>query len=166
MIAPRRYSEMQALFDENWGPGQLNYWKTSLLRAPSEASIEVLLEQARRRPTPNAVIYFQQLHGAAARVPPGDTAFPHRFYHYDCGPWATWQDPADTERCIAWARTCWEALGPFYEPRAYVNAVDDTTDNDERVRSAYGQNYPRLLELKQKYDPQNLFRLNANIRPG
>jgi hypothetical protein len=166
LIAPRSYTEMQSLLDQNWLPGQFNYWKPSLLRQPSEAAIELLLDYAQRRPTPNCAIYLQQLHGAAGRVKRGDTAFPHRFDHYDCGPWAIWQDPADTDRCIRWARECWDALLPYYEPGAYVNTVDDALGDEEgRVRSAYGGNYERLVALKNKYDPANLFRLNANIRP-
>jgi FAD binding domain/Berberine and berberine like len=166
LIAPRRYTEMQSLFDQNWVPGQFNYWKTSLMREPTEPAIEVLLEYARKRPTPSSVIYFQQAHGAASRVKSADTAFAHRFDHYDSGPWAIWQDRADTDRCIGWARECWDALRPFYEPSAYVNAVDDAiSDDDERVRSAYGSNFERLVSLKNRYDPTNLFRLNANIRP-
>ena len=166
LIAVRRYTEMQSLFDQNWVPGQLNYWKTSLMRAPSDAAIEALLEYAQKRPTPSSVIYFQQAHGAASRVKPTDTAFAHRFDHYDSGPWAIWQDRADTDRCIRWARECWESLRPCYEPSAYVNAVDDAiSDDDERVKSAYGSNFERLTLLKNQYDPTNLFRLNANIRP-
>jgi hypothetical protein len=166
LIAVRRYTEMQSLFDQNWVPGQLNYWKTSLMRVPTEAAIEVLLEYAQKRPTPSSVIYFQQAHGAASRVKPSDTAFAHRFDHYDSGPWAIWQDRADTDRCIRWARECWESLRPCYEPNAYVNAVDDAiSDDDERVKSAYGSNFERLTLLKNQYDPTNLFRLNANIRP-
>ena len=115
------------------------------MRSLSETTIDVVLAQAQKRPTPTCVIYFQQLHGAASRVSPSATAFPHRFYHYDCGPWAIWHDPADTERCIQWARECWEALRPSYERSAYVNAVDDAiNDDDERVKSAYGANYDRL----------------------
>jgi FAD/FMN-containing dehydrogenase len=167
LIALRRYTEMQSLFDQNWVPGQLNYWKTSLMRAPTDEAIEVLLEYAQKRPTPNSVIYFQQAHGAASRVKPSDTAFPHRFDHYDGGPWAIWHDRADSDRCIRWARECWNALRPFYDSGAYVNAVDDAIgDDDERVRSAYGSNFERLTLLKNRYDPTNLFRLNANIRPA
>jgi len=166
LIAHRRYTEMQSLFDQNWIPGQFNYWKTSLMREPTEATIEILVEYAQKRPTPSSVIYFQQAHGAASRVKSGDTAFPHRFDHYDSGPWAIWQDRSDADRCIRWARECWDALRPFYEPSAYVNAVDDAiSDDDERVRSAYGANFERLASLKNRYDPTNLFRLNANIRP-
>lgn len=137
------------------------------MRAPTDEAIEVLLEYAQKRLTPNSVIYFQQAHGAASRVKPSDTAFPHRFDHYDGGPWAIWHDRADTDRCIRWARECWNALRPFYDSGAYVNAVDDAIgDDDERVRSAYGSNFERLTLLKNRYDPTNLFRLNANIRPA
>src|SRR5262249_14097522 len=126
-------TEMQSFFDQNWAPGQFNYLKTSLMRAPSDEVIEVLLEHAQTRPTPICLIYFQQLHGAASRLKASETAFPHRFDHYDCGPFAIWQDPANTEQCIRWARECWKALTPFYEPSAYVNAVDDLIgDDDER----------------------------------
>ena len=163
LIMPRTYVEMQSLFDELAEPGQLNYWKTSLMSELSEAAIESLLEQVLIRPTPTCVIYFQQLHGAAMRVRPTDTAYPHRFYHYDCGSWAIWQDSADTEKCIGWVRDCWEALRPFSEPLVYVNVLSD--DVEERVREAYGQNYERLVALKNKYDPTNFFRLNANIKP-
>jgi FAD/FMN-containing dehydrogenase len=167
LIAPRRYTEIQSLFDPNWVPGQFNYWKTSLLRELSDAAIDILIEQTKKRPTPSSVIYFQQAHGAASRVKTDHTAFPHRFNHYDSGPWAIWQDQADTDRCIRWARECWDALRPFYEPSAYVNAVDDAiSDDEDRIKSAYGSNYERLVSLKNRYDPTNLFRLNANIRPS
>jgi len=118
------------------------------MRALTDGAIEALLEYAQKRPTPNSVIYFQQAHGAASRVKPGDTAFPHRFDHYDGGPWAIWHDRVDTDRCIRWARECWNSLRPFYEPGAYVNAVDDaiSDDDDERVRSAYGRKF-RALDI-------------------
>ena len=178
LIAPRSYVEMQSMLDVAAVPGQLNYWKTSLMRELSGPVSEVLLEQARRRPTPTSVIYLQQQHGAASRRQPTDTAYPHRFYHYDCGPWAIWQDTADTEKCIRWAKDCWQALTPFYEPSVYVNALDgDLVDMDanrtilgdhapDRMRAAYGPNYDRLVALKAKYDPTNFFHLNANIKPA
>jgi hypothetical protein len=164
LIAPRSYVDMQSMFDAVGVPGQLNYWKTSLIRDLNEAAVDTLLEHARRRPTPTCVIYLQQFHGAASRRSPTDTAYPHRFYHYDCGPWAIWQDPADTESCIRWAKECWQALTPFYEPGVYVNALSDDVDERARVRAAYGPNHDRLVELKAKYDPTNFFHLNANIR--
>jgi FAD/FMN-containing dehydrogenase len=163
-IARRTYVEAQSLFDGPFAPGQHNYWKTGLVRTLTEAAIEVLLEYGQTRPTASCVIYLQQMHGAAARVATTATAFPHRFHHYDCGPFAVWQDAADSDRCVAWARACWGALRQFYDSdRVYVNALSD--DVADRVKAAYGLNYGRLVELKKRYDPTNFFRLNANITP-
>lgn len=162
-IAPRTYVEMQSLFDENARPGQLNYWKTSLIDELSEAAIETLLEQFLKRPTPTSLIYFQQMHGAATRPRPTDTAYPHRFYHYDFGIWAIWQNSADTEKCISWVQDSWKAMRPFSKPFVYVNVLGD--DVEERVHEAYGPNYERLVALKNKYDPTNFFFMNGNIKP-
>lgn len=163
LIAPRSYVEMQTFFDVPFTPGQLNYWKTGIIRRPSEAAADVILEYAQKRPTPTSVIFFQQFHGAASRIGAGDTAFPHRFDHYSGGPFPIWNDRADTEKCLRWGRECWGAMRPFYEG-VYVNDLGD--DAGERVRTAYGPNYNRLVALKDKYDPTNFFHLNANIKPS
>lgn len=164
LITARSYVEMQSFFDVPFTPGQLNYWKTGIIRRPSEAATDTLLEYAQKRPTETSVIFFQQLHGAASRVGASDTAFPHRFDHYSGGPFPIWSDRAHTEKCLRWARECWNALRPFYEPGVYVNDLGE--DADERVRTAYGPNYKRLAALKDKYDPTNFFHLNANIKPS
>jgi hypothetical protein len=163
MIARRSYVEMQSITDEGWPPGRFYYWKSSLVRAISDGLIETLLEYARRKPTPLSLIYLQQLHGAAGRVRVGETAFPHRFDHYDCGAMFESVDAADTEKGMQWARDCWEAMQPFVERRNYVNDLGE--EGDQRVREAYGSNYNRLVALKAQYDPTNFFRLNQNIAP-
>lgn len=163
MIEPRSYVEMQTLTDEAWPPGNLYYWKSSLVRTLGDESIEVLLEHAARRPTPLSVIYLQQLHGAAGRVGAGDTAFSHRYDHYNCGAMLQTQDPADTEAGIQWSRECWEAMQPFVECSNYVNDLGD--EGEQRVREAYGDSFERLVALKNEYDPTNFFRLNQNIAP-
>jgi FAD/FMN-containing dehydrogenase len=105
------------------------------------------------------------MNGAAARVPADTTAFPHRYAHYDLLVHPATDDPADDAQMVGWARACWDALQPFAERAVYVNALEDAHEEGERrVREAYGPNYDRLAALKQKYDPTNLFRLNANIR--
>ncbi len=163
MIEPRSYVEMQTLTDEAWPPGNVYYWKSSLLRTLAEEAIEVLLERAAARPTRLSVIYLQQLHGAAARAGAGDTAFPHRYDHYNCGAMLETQDPADTEAGVQWSREWWEAMQPFVERSNYVNDLGD--EGEQRVREAYGPSFGRLRALKDKYDPTNFFRLNQNIRP-
>ena len=165
MVAVRSYVEMQSLFDEAFTPGRFYYWKSSLLREINEGAEEVLAECTRKMPmTPGSFFYLQQLHGAASRVKPTDTAFPHRYDHYNCGAMAGWDDEAHTESNIRWSRDSWTAMQPFCEHDAYVNDLGE--EGEQRVREAYGQNYERLLALKQKYDPTNFFRLNQNIWPA
>ena len=164
LIQERAYVEMQSLFDDLFTPGRMYYWKSSLLRKVDDGFTDVVLEHAKTMPmTTGSFIYMQQLHGAAARVRPTDTAFPHRYDHYNCGPLAGWDSPAETEKNLRWARQCWDALQPFYERSAYVNDLGE--EGEQRVREAFGENYSRLLALKQKYDPTNFFRMNQNVAP-
>jgi FAD/FMN-containing dehydrogenase len=164
MLEPREYVQMQSLTDEAWPPGRLYYWKSSLVRTLDDEMIDVLLEHAQRKPTPLSVIYLQQLHGLASRVGTADTAFPHRFDHYNCGAMLETEDPADTEQGTQWARECWEAIQRFAERSAYVNDLGE--EGEQRVRDAYGPSFDRLIALKNKYDPTNFFRLNQNIKPA
>jgi hypothetical protein len=164
MIQPREYVEMQSITDEGWPPGRLYYWKSSLIRTLNEEVIETLVEYAGRKPTPLSLIYLQQLHGSASRMGAADTAFPHRFNHYNCGAMLEAEDLADTERGMQWSRECWEALQPFVERSNYVNDLGE--EGEQRVREAYGPSFERLLALKSKYDPTNFFRLNQNIKPA
>lgn len=166
LIAPQPYCEMQTLFDEAWKPGRLYYNKSHIIRTLSENAIETLLPYARTMPTPLSNIAFQQLHGAASRVGASETAFPHRYPHYDMMIHPATDDPADSEKMTHWARECWDAMQPYVERAVYVNALEDhLEEGEQRVREAYGPNYDRLVALKNKYDPANFFRLNQNIPP-
>ena len=107
---------------------------------------------------------LEHIHGAATRVAPADTAFPHRTAGYDVLVISEWMDGALTERCIEWARKTYAAMGPFMAAGRYVNYLGDDEPGDS-VAAAYGPNYRRLRELKTKYDPGNFFHLNQNIRP-
>jgi FAD/FMN-containing dehydrogenase len=167
LIAPRAYVEMQALLDDASPAGRRYYNKAHNARALSDGAMNTVLEYAGSLPTPVSNIAFQQLHGAASRVPVDETAFPHRYDHYDLLVHPATDDPADCERMIRWARECWAALQPFVERAVYVNALEDAREEGERrVREAYGPHYDRLAALKQAYDPANLFRLNSNIVPA
>lgn len=167
LIQPREYLEMQTLLDETWPPGRHYYNKAHNIRRLSEGAIQTTLRYSAILPTPFSNIAFQQMHGAASRIPTRDTAFPHRYDHFDLLVHPATDNPADTEKMIQWARQCWEALQPFVERAVYVNALEDALEEGERrVREAYGANYERLAILKKKYDPLNLFRLNSNIKPS
>lgn len=167
MIAPRSYVEMQSLLDDFWPAGRHYYNKAHNMCMLTDSAIEIILEYFRAVPTHASNIGFQQLHGAAGRVPVEQTAFPHRYDHYDLMVHPATDNPADCEQMIRWARECWQAVQPFVEKAVYVNALEDAVEEgDQRVREAYGPNYDRLLALKNKYDPTNFFRLNANIKPA
>lgn len=105
----------------------------------------------------------QQVGEATARVPEGDTPYADRSAAYDCFPVAIWDDPADDEVNIRWARDFWTAIQPYSTAGVYANNLGD--EGDDRVRPAFGDHYRRLAEIKRKYDPTNLFRLNQNIMP-
>ncbi len=161
------YVQMQSLFDEKWPPGWLYYVKAQNIRNLNDGAIETMLEYARAIPTPSSSIVLQQLHGAASRVPENETAFPHRYDHYDLLVHAVTDNPAACEGMIGWTRECWQALQPFVEQAVYVNGLEGFAEpSQEQIRQVYGSNYDRLAKLKKRYDPTNLFRLNANILPA
>jgi FAD/FMN-containing dehydrogenase len=163
LVKTMSYVEQQGSFDAGFPPQRLHYWKASFLRVVSEDAIDVLLEAAVRMPSPLSGIGLQHLHGAAARVPADETAFPHRFAFWDASFLAQWADPVESGTNINWTRDAWAALQPFADRGVYVNNLG--SEGDERIRSAYGGNYDRLLALKNAYDPSNFFRLNQNIPP-
>ena len=163
LIRELPYVEMQSLLDEGWPHGRRHYWKSSFLDELGEDVIDVMVRLAVEKPSPWSLVVLQQLHGAAARVAPDATAFVHRRDHWDLGLYAMWENPADTDANVEWARNGWNALKPYLESAVYSNNLGDEGGN--RVRDAYGQNYDRLARLKAKYDPDNVFRLNQNIEP-
>jgi FAD/FMN-containing dehydrogenase len=166
LIQPRSYLEMQGLLDETWPPGRHYYNKAHNIRKVSDGAIDTILRYSAILPTTFTNIAFQQLHGAASRIPTNDTAFPHRYNHYDLLVHPATENPSDTDNMIRWARQCWGDLQPFVERVVYVNALEDALEEGERrVREAYGANYKRLVDLKTKYDPMNVFQQNSNIKP-
>jgi len=162
-ISPMTYRTLQASADEGYPPGHQHYWKSGYVTEIDDGLIDVLVDFVTRMPSPSSGVGLQQLHGAAARVDPAATAFPHRGDRYDCLILSQWPDPADSERNVAWTAELFDALGPFLATGVYVNNLGD--EGDDRVRQAYGCNYDRLAALKTEYDPTNLFRHNQNIKP-
>ena len=163
LIAPMPYLEQQKLTDAAWPPGDQYYWKTSLVSNLSDGAIDTLIEHAARAPNAECVVALQQLHGAATRVAPTDTAFAHRYDHFNFIPLARWRDGSEARQNIEWARSIWQALQPHADDAVYGNDLGD--DVDERLGAAFGVNYEALTKLKGRYDPTNLFRLNQNISP-
>jgi FAD/FMN-containing dehydrogenase len=109
-------------------------------------------------------VAFQHLGGAVSRVDEDATAFSHRDTAFALAIQTAWLDPAELEKHIRWTREFWMAMQPFSVGGTYVNFLS-ADDGEDRVKAAYGAKYERLVALKNKYDPTNLFRLNQNIKP-
>ena len=162
-LGPLPYVEQNRLSDEMLPRGALNYWKSAFFRELSDAAIATLLECFEQVPSAMTLCVIEAMGGAAARVAPTATAYPHREPGYSLLILAQWSEPADTPDNIAWARDTFEALRPHMADRRYMNYM--SADDGGYVHDAYGPNYERLVEIKQVYDPDNLFHLNQNIPP-
>jgi len=165
MAGPTPYTEVQALGGPLYPPGRWNYWKSNFLRELSDEAIDTMIEQFSTVPSPFSAAVLEELGGAGSRVDEDETAFGERSAHYSLLITSGWLDPAETESNTQWTRNFWEAMQPFVRDTVYVNYLDRGEEAD-RIRAAYGADkYERLVALKNKYDPTNLFRLNKNIQP-
>jgi FAD/FMN-containing dehydrogenase len=153
------------MLDAAYPKGALNYWKSSFLARLSDEAIDTMIECFARCPTPMGQLLLEHFHGAATRIGATDTAFPHRAEGYNFLVLGEWIDPDLTEPSIAWARQTYAEMEPFVGPGRYVNYLGDDEVGDP-MPCAYGPNYRRLQELKTKYDPNNFFHVNQNIRPS
>ncbi len=164
VIGPMPYVQQQALLKDAMPPNVLNYWKAEFIDQLSDDVNDAVIDAFTRVQSPMASVVWFPIRGAAARVAPTATAFPHRG-GFNLGIYGVWKDAADTPRNISWVRDTWAAITPFATGGVYVNEIGDD-DGADRVRSAYGPNFDRLTQVKGKYDPGNVFCLNANIAPA
>jgi FAD binding domain/Berberine and berberine like len=163
-IQPMPYTMLQSARDEGFPFGRIHHWKSGWLRDVTDGAIETLLQFVSQMPSTASSVGLQQLHGAASRVAPSATAFPHRAEQYDFLVLSQWSEATDSDRDVQWTRALFEAMQPHLEESVYVNNLGD--EGPGRVRAAYGENYPRLAAIKRAYDPDNLFRANQNIDPS
>jgi FAD/FMN-containing dehydrogenase len=163
VIGPQPYAAWQTILDPLLTPGARNYWKSHDFQEVSDGLIDTLIAHARKLPDPSTEIAFAQLGGAVSRVPADATAYSHRDGQFVMNVHGRWEDPAKDAECIGWARDLFRATAPFATGAVYVNFL--TGEEGDRIRAAYGRNYDRLVKLKNRYDPGNLFRVNQNIRP-
>ncbi|SIR97535.1 FAD-binding oxidoreductase [Natronorubrum thiooxidans] len=163
VVSPHQYAEFQQAFDPLLEPGARNYWKSHNFSTLSDEAIETAIEYAQELPSPQSEIFFAQLGGAMKRVPADATAYPHRDAEYAMNVHTRWEDPADDDRCIAWARAFFDAMAPYATGGVYMNFISED-EGEENL--AYGTNQQRLAEVKAAYDPENLFRMNQNVKPA
>jgi FAD/FMN-containing dehydrogenase len=163
-IGPMDYCTLNSFMDPAFPKGAFNYWKSSFLSQLDDTAIDTLIECFARCPSTMSQISLEHLHGAAVRPHVSDTAFPHRSPGYNLLVLSQWSEAARHASGIAWARETYGAMQPFMATTRYVNYLDQDEPIDT-VAAAYGVNYSRLQQVKAKYDPENVFHLNQNIRP-
>ncbi|TML21119.1 MAG: FAD-binding oxidoreductase [Actinobacteria bacterium] len=159
------YPAMNMLLDEGYPKGALNYWKSTFIRALEDDALDALVASFAECPSPMDAIVIEHFHGEVTRIPAAETAVPHRTESYNVLIPGEWIDPADTDGNIAWVRETYAALQPYSADRRWLNYFADD-DGADAVRAAYGPNFERLVEIKKRYDPDNVFHLNHNIEPG
>ena len=161
-IGKMPYKLLQTSFDAGNPSGKRYYWKSQHLAGLPDELLNAIVRYASDLHGTLTIIGIEPLGGALSRMAPSATAFPHRNVPFSLGIWTGWENPAEDASNIAWTRSFFDAVKPF-SAGAYVNYLAE--DEDGRVEEAYGDNYPRLVELKRKWDPGNLFRVNQNIAP-
>jgi len=165
LVGPMPYTAVQTLIDPPNQPGNLNYWKAEAIDELSDELIDLVVEHAATISSPFTVALFQPLGGALDRLDPGLTAInprPGKWIGHAIGVWMT---EAQTDSQMAWVRKWGEITKPYTGAGVPLTFSADT--GDERVRATFGdEKYARLVALKDKYDPENLFRLNQNIPPS
>ncbi len=154
---------LQSAFDPMVPPGLHHYWKADFMYDLNDDAIAAHVEHGPQIPTVQSVLHIYPTDGAVHRIGAEETAYSHRdakFVHIIA---ATSPDPAVMVNGTQWARDYWDALHPYSAGGSYVNFLMD--EGQDQLEATYQGNYKRLVELKNKYDPTNLFRINQNIRP-
>ena len=161
------YTELQSFAETFNPPGLQNHWKSNYLKDLSNEAIGTMVDLFATAPALETHMVIENLGGAVSRVGRDETAFNHRDASYNLLIVGMWTDAADNEKNVRWVREAWEAMQSFSSGAVYVNYLGQESDEGaDRLKAAYGpEKYERLVALKNKYDPTNLFRLNQNIRP-
>jgi len=166
VIGPMPYSAVNMLFDAGFPRGALNYWKSSFLAMLADGAIDTMIERFAAAPSPMSGLLLEHFHGAATRVGPTDTAFPHRTVAHNFLAVAEWLEASATQANVAWARDTYAALAPHFASGRYANYLNaEEVTQSGAVSDAFGPNWKRLREVKERIDPDNVFHLNQNIKP-
>ncbi len=163
-VGVQPYTAWQQAFDPLLTKGARNYWKSHNFAHLSDGAIDTIIEYVGKLPSPQCEIFVGTIGGQTTRVAPEAMAYSSRDAKYVMNVHCRWDAPADDQRCIAWAREFFAKSQPFASGGAYINFL--TQDEADRIAFAYGATYDRLVQLKKKYDPANLFRMNQNIQPA
>ncbi|TMC09170.1 MAG: FAD-binding oxidoreductase [Chloroflexi bacterium] len=163
MVGPMPYPALNSAFDGLVPAGLQHYWKANFVRELTDAAIAAHVEHAPGLPAVNSTVHIYPINGACHKVGANDTAFGHRDATFATVIAGMWPDPAQNPSAIKWVRGYSDATAPHSDAGGYINFMSD--DDQGRVEANYGAGYERLADVKQKYDPENVFRANQNIAP-
>jgi FAD/FMN-containing dehydrogenase len=162
-VGPMPLPVLDSLFDALYPPGLQQYWRGDFVTEISDEAIAIHLRYGSEVPTMLSTMHLYPIDGAVHRVGKHETAFSYREATWSAVFFGVDPDPANNERITSWTKEYWDALHPHSGGGAYVNFMMD--EGQERVKATYRDNFERLVEIKNEYDPANLFRVNQNIRP-
>jgi FAD/FMN-containing dehydrogenase len=162
-VGPMPYPALNSAFDALVPPGLQHYWKANFVTELTDPAIEAHLKHGPKVPVVNSTVHIYPVNGACHRVAPDATAFAYRDTNFATVIAGMWPDPAQNEANIKWVREYYQATAPHSEEGGYINFM--AGDDQDRVKANYKGNYDRLVKIKRRYDPSNLFHLNQNIKP-
>jgi len=154
---------LNSAFDGLYPHGLQHYWKANFVKELTDDAIAAHIEHGAKVPVVNSTVHIYPINGACHRVASDDTAFAYRDANFATVIAGMWPDPAQNQANIKWVRDYYDATAPLSEEGGYINFMAE--DDQGRIKANYRGNYGRLVEVKRKYDPDNLFRVNQNIKP-
>ena len=163
MVGPMPYPMLNSAFDALVPPGLQHYWKANFNTELTDETIDAHLRYGPKVPAVNSTMHIYPINGACHRVAGDATAFAYRDATFATVIAGMWPDPADNEANIQWVKDYYAATAPHSEAGGYINFMAE--DDQHRIEDNYKGNYDRLVDVKRKYDPNNVFRVNQNIRP-
>ena len=161
-IGAQPYVQWQKAFDPLLTPDARNYWKSHNFTELADGALNSIIEFAGKLPSPQCEIFIGLIAGAANRIAADAMAYGHRDARFVLNVHGRWDEATDDQKCIGWAREFFKASAPYASGGAYINFM--TAEEGDRVAAAYGSNYERLVAIKRRYDPENVFHLNQNIK--
>jgi FAD/FMN-containing dehydrogenase len=166
VIGPMPYTAVNMMVDGGFPKGALNYWKSNFLATLKDEGIDAMIERFAATPSPMNGLLLEHFHGAATRVGPTETAFPHRAVGYNFLAVGEWMDASASAINVAWTRDAYTGMAPHFASGRYANYLNaEEVGETSAVEAAFGPNWKRLREIKRRYDPDNVFHLNQNIKP-
>jgi hypothetical protein len=162
-VGPIPFPALQTMFDGLYPAGLEWYWKADFVKDLNKEAIAIHAKYGSEMPTPLSSMHMYPINGAASRVSKNATAWNYRDANYAVVFVGVSADPAKRNSITNWAKDYCNALSPYSAGGAYVNFMMD--EGEERVKATYGDNFQKLATIKLKYDPENLFRVNQNIKP-